>query len=406
MSRSQHVRLRDLREAYRVIGECVELGGDVTAWRKHLVTRVVGLVGARVGMSGEARWVGIPRVLVPVGAVDGGWDSDTERAAWLRYIVEQRTADDPLHQKVARDHRRLLTCTRDQLLDDQAWYGSHQFNDYHRHRRRVHRTYYQQRRAQRRGRGAVSRAGAACRQSDLRQLHRRRDAEVNDITGGLGFHAGSGRNEIFNNTTGVNLTGRMQNQHVHDNVIGVVGSGILGGDALDLANLIAFNVTGADFDGTIQYNRFSRNGVGIRAHDRQVVIHNLIYRGTAAGVRTNGADDVRIVHNTFFNTSGNAVQVDGASQRAELLNNVFQSDGGIGINVAADSREGFFSDFNDLYSAGAGQIVRYGTRDYDDIVDLQQDLYRFGHRRAARHPVVRRPGPRPPGRQDRGPFAR
>ena len=49
---------------------------------------------------------------------------------------------------------------------------------------------------------------------------------VNSTSGGLGYFPGSGRNEIYANTTGVNLTGRMQNQYIHNNATRVAGSGI------------------------------------------------------------------------------------------------------------------------------------------------------------------------------------
>lgn len=196
---------------------------------------------------------------------------------------------------------------------------------------------------------------------------------INDTTGGLGFFAGSGANDIFNNGVGVNLTGRMQLQHIYANVTGVIGSGILGGDSLDTANLIETNTTGADFTGTIQFNRIARNATGILAHTNQIVIHNLIYRNTGAGVRTNGANDARIYDNTFYATAGNNVQVDGASNRVELLNNIFQADGGTDLFVANDSRTGFFSDYNDLYSTGAGKVAHY-ILDFSDLLDLQRDV--------------------------------
>jgi DNA-binding CsgD family transcriptional regulator len=130
MSHSQHVRFRDLREAYRIIAECVERGHDVQAWRTHLIDRAVRLVGGRVGMSGEARWVGTPRILQPVGAFDGGWDDDGERAAWLRYMAQHGPANDPVHQKISKLKGPLITRTREQLLDDRQWYDSPQFNEF------------------------------------------------------------------------------------------------------------------------------------------------------------------------------------------------------------------------------------------------------------------------------------
>ena len=200
---------------------------------------------------------------------------------------------------------------------------------------------------------------------------------INDTIGGFGYATGSGANDIFNNTTGVNLTGRMQKQHVYSNTTGVIGNGLLGPDTFDAANLIESNQVGADFNGTIQFTRFALNAVGIAAWDRQIIAHNLIYRGTVAGIRTRGADDVRIVHNTFYNTAGSGVMVDGGSIRTELFNNVFRADGGYDLNVADGSQSGFFSDYNILYSTGAGRVVQWLGRDFADILDFQRDLNQF-----------------------------
>lgn len=197
---------------------------------------------------------------------------------------------------------------------------------------------------------------------------------VNSLADGLGYYPGSGRNEIYGNTTGVNQTGRMRNQWVRNNTTGVTGSGVLGPETLDDANLIEANAVGADFTGVVQFNRFARNAVGIAATDRQIIHHNLVYRGTGAGVKTRGADDVHVVHNTFYTTAGSGVLVDGGSERAEVLNNIFQADAGYNYFVADDSRVGFFSDYNDLYSTGAGKIARYAGDDYTDILALQQEL--------------------------------
>ncbi|MDB5358544.1 MAG: hypothetical protein JWN24_4997, partial [Phycisphaerales bacterium] len=199
---------------------------------------------------------------------------------------------------------------------------------------------------------------------------------INDTTNGLGFFPGSGANDIYNNIVGVNLAGRMQLQHVYSNTTGVTGSGILGGNSLDTANVIEMNVTGVDFTGTIQFNRIDGNTTAILTHNAQIVVHNLIYRNTGAGVRTNGANDVRVVNNTFYSTAGNNVQVDGASSRTELLDNIFQADGGYDVFVADDSRTGFFSDYNDLYSTGAGKLFHYFA-DFSDIIDVQRDLVLF-----------------------------
>ncbi len=37
MGKSNRLRLRDLRDAYRLIGECRDLGDDVRVWREHML---------------------------------------------------------------------------------------------------------------------------------------------------------------------------------------------------------------------------------------------------------------------------------------------------------------------------------------------------------------------------------
>ncbi|MFI5378326.1 MAG: right-handed parallel beta-helix repeat-containing protein, partial [Tepidisphaerales bacterium] len=200
---------------------------------------------------------------------------------------------------------------------------------------------------------------------------------VNSLTGGLGFVAGSVGNEIFNNyVTGVNLTGLMQLQHVHNDSTGVTGSGTLGSTTLDNANLIEMNYTGTNFTGTIQFNRIARNNVGIQATNGQIVIHNLIYRNLTAGIDTGGANDVRIINNTFYSTSGNNIQVDGGSSNVQALNNIMWTTAGYDLYVADNSRAGFFSDYNDLFSTGTGKLVHW-LLDFIDILDWQVTLNRL-----------------------------
>ncbi len=71
------------------------------------------------------------------------------------------------------------------------------------------------------------------------RIYRNGTGVVSTVAGtldGLGFALPGDPNEIFGNTTGVSLNGQMQNQYVHDNGAGVTGSGILGGNDLELAN--------------------------------------------------------------------------------------------------------------------------------------------------------------------------
>src|SRR5258706_3229537 len=74
--------------------------------------------------------------------------------------------------------------------------------------------------------------------------------------------------------------------------------------------------------------------------------------------------------------------VDGGSTGTEIFNNAFRADGGYDLNISQDSRSGFFSDYNILYSTATGHPVRLGTHDLNDILDVrdvnQFDLHSIG----------------------------
>jgi Ca2+-binding RTX toxin-like protein len=204
---------------------------------------------------------------------------------------------------------------------------------------------------------------------------------VNGTVDALGFVNPSGKpNEIRNNLTGISMSNaRVQAQRVLNNTTGVSGSGVLGGETLDYANQIDGNASGAaNFNGPIQFNRFGRNGIGIAAGSGQLIHHNIIYRGTSAGVRINGGTDVRVVNNTFYTNAGDNVRVEGGSTNVQLWNNVMWADGQgtFDVNVADDSRTGFFADFNDYYSSAGGRILHW-LKDFNDILDVQMDLNLF-----------------------------
>jgi Ca2+-binding RTX toxin-like protein len=193
----------------------------------------------------------------------------------------------------------------------------------------------------------------------------------------FGFALGSGTNDIFDNFTGVNLTGRMQAQRVRDNFTGVVGSGLLGPDSdFALANLIEANRTGADFDGTIQFNRFVRNETGIAGRAGQLIAHNTFVGNEDYGIRLFNDAGARIVHNSMHAATGDNISVDNVSPGAEIRNNVLWAEQGYDIYVHDLAQAGFFSDYNTLHTSGNGKLV-YWTRPFTDLLDWQADVARY-----------------------------
>ncbi|MCC6640239.1 MAG: right-handed parallel beta-helix repeat-containing protein, partial [Deltaproteobacteria bacterium] len=196
-------------------------------------------------------------------------------------------------------------------------------------------------------------------------------------TDALGFVGPLRPNEISGNGTGILLDGgRVQGQHVFENVTGVAGSGVLGGTDHERASLVERNAVGVETTGPIQYTRIGHNGIGIRASSGQRIHHDAIFDNQTAGIHVSGRSDVRIVSNTLYSATGDNVRIDGASSEIELRNNVLYAEAGYDVYVANDSQTGFFSDWNDLFARGAGKLV-FWTRDFTDLLDWQADVARF-----------------------------
>ena len=134
MGRSERLRLSDVRTAFRLVGEVRELGADPAAWPTHLITGRSRVVGAKVGLTIEARgWrAGALRTL-PVAATDVGWSDAAERARFLEWMGRPE-ADGPdfaaYSERLAG--RDCFTCTRRDLVTDADWYSSAHLNEFRR----------------------------------------------------------------------------------------------------------------------------------------------------------------------------------------------------------------------------------------------------------------------------------
>src|SRR4051794_33259332 len=85
MATSHPLKLRDVRAAYRLVGEVRELGAEPLAWRRHLLEGLSRLVGTQVGQSLELPApFDLGRMPEP-GVLDLGWAGQAERDIWFSY---------------------------------------------------------------------------------------------------------------------------------------------------------------------------------------------------------------------------------------------------------------------------------------------------------------------------------
>ena len=162
---------------------------------------------------------------------------------------------------------------------------------------------------------------------------------------------------------------------VRGNVVGIKSYGVVGAAdwASGLENVLEGNATGiwARSGSTVRFNRIQGGATAVHVPENNVDIHhNVIYRFTGQGIRLADGDHVTLHSNTIYTPSGNGVRLENFSSHVGLRNNVIWTEDGFDISVATDSQIGFASDYNNLFTTGAGQVV-WWQKPFADLFDWQ-----------------------------------
>ena len=131
MSKSALLRVQDVRDAYRLIGDCRDLGADPGLWQRRMFEGLAHLMGG-VASGGEG-WLTRSKQVQVATVFDTFELGDREHfLAWVREIGPNT---DPFHRALAAISSSFVTRSRRQLLSDALWYRCTAFNEY---RRRAH----------------------------------------------------------------------------------------------------------------------------------------------------------------------------------------------------------------------------------------------------------------------------
>jgi len=123
MSRSERVRFRDVRDVYRLIGECQDLGADPVEWRRTMLDGVCRLIDAPLGMGGEGQWVGPERRFQFIwGPMNVGPHDPKGLRWWSEHARDHLPEGNPLLKPLSHVRAQLVTRGREQLLEDRVWY--------------------------------------------------------------------------------------------------------------------------------------------------------------------------------------------------------------------------------------------------------------------------------------------
>src|SRR5947209_15279759 len=94
MARSASPRSMDVRNIFRLVGECAELGDDPVLWRTHF--------GAGLGRSAAAGWTLVAEMAIragrprqDLGTTVWGWENGFDLQGWLEMLTAFR--GDPLY---------------------------------------------------------------------------------------------------------------------------------------------------------------------------------------------------------------------------------------------------------------------------------------------------------------------
>jgi DNA-binding CsgD family transcriptional regulator len=131
MEKSDLLRAQDVRDAYRLIGECRDLGGEPALWQARILEGLGRLVGADAGAGGEGVWARPVHPVRPFSSFDVGFDArGRERLAV--YMREIGPVGDPIFRALRHVPGLVATRSRSQLVSDSEWYRSVSFNEYRR----------------------------------------------------------------------------------------------------------------------------------------------------------------------------------------------------------------------------------------------------------------------------------
>lgn len=129
MGRSDLLRVQDVRDAYRLIGECRDLGRDPALWLVHLLKGICRLIGATAATGGEGLAAGPGRTVVPLSSFQSGLDAAGRRAL-TAYMRADGPAINPFFRAVPRRPEKAITRTRSQVVADAVYYRSPVFDRY------------------------------------------------------------------------------------------------------------------------------------------------------------------------------------------------------------------------------------------------------------------------------------
>jgi len=128
VSKSQRLRLSDVREVFHLLGECRDLELDFQNWQRHMLQALCRLLRSQLAIGGEMIWTGPHRMMVPIHCEN----YRVNPAKWPEYAEWLKDPRIFINAAIRNFHglrERQSTRTRQQLIDDRDFYRTPFFNE-------------------------------------------------------------------------------------------------------------------------------------------------------------------------------------------------------------------------------------------------------------------------------------
>jgi hypothetical protein len=92
MRKSDLLRVQDVRDAYRLIGDCRDLGSEPALWQRRMLLGLCQLIGAPMGTCGEGFWIRPAHPVQPLFFLTSGSTRAATSCIWPRSVTSARSA--------------------------------------------------------------------------------------------------------------------------------------------------------------------------------------------------------------------------------------------------------------------------------------------------------------------------
>jgi DNA-binding CsgD family transcriptional regulator len=132
VTQSHRLSLREIQAAFRLIGECVELGADPTLWTTHLFEGLCQLAGAVAAIGGQTEGFLVDQPCRVILLIRTGRSADAWRSFDRYTAMEGYRVYDAALQRLRALLGTQVTASHEQLYTRSEWLRSVLFNEFFR----------------------------------------------------------------------------------------------------------------------------------------------------------------------------------------------------------------------------------------------------------------------------------